>query len=122
MSSGRPARWLQLRYLLARDSALLGVFIRALFNLQRKTARRLGIKQPRVGALAFLQRFGSALQLTPHFHVLLPEAVFEEVSQTEVRASALPPPDDEKVRKNEAGSATGRRVVQRQEGHTRGAA
>ena len=92
---------IQLRYLLARDSALLsevlGIFMRALFNFQRKTARRLGIKHPRVGALAFLQRFGSALQLTPHFHVLLPEAVFEELSQTEVRACALPPPDDEEV-------------------------
>ena len=67
---------IQLRFLLARDSALLsevlGVFVRALFNFQRKTARRLGIKQPQVGALAFLQRFGSALQLTPHFHGIRP--------------------------------------------------
>ena len=60
-------------------------------------ALRKALKHPRVGALAFLQRFGSALQLTPHFHVLLPEAVFEELSQTEVRACALPPPDDEEV-------------------------
>lgn len=94
---------IQLRYLLARDSALLsevlGVFMRALFNFQRKAARRLGIKRPHVGALAFLQRFGSALQLTPHFHVLLPEAVFEEVSGASpaVRAWLLRGPNDAEV-------------------------
>lgn len=94
---------IQLRYLLARDSALLsevlGIFMRALFNFQRKAARRLGIKRPHVGALAFLQRFGSALQLTPHFHILLPEAVFEEVSGAEpaVRAWLLRGPDDAEV-------------------------
>jgi hypothetical protein len=94
---------IQLRFLLGRDSALLsevlGVFMRALFNFQRKTARRLGIKQPQVGACAFLQRFGSALQLTPHFHVLLPEAVFDEVpgAESPVRVSLLPGPDDEEV-------------------------
>ena len=86
---------IQLRFLLARDSPLLsevlGIFMRALFNFQRKTARRLGIKQPQVGACAFLQRFGSALQLTPHFHVLLPEAVFDEVSEASVTGPGLPP-------------------------------
>ena len=80
-------------------SEVLGLFVHALFNFQRKTARRLGIEQPQVGALAFVQRFGSALQLTPHFHVLLPEAVFEEVSGPEpsARVALLPGPDDEEV-------------------------
>ena len=35
---------------------------------------------------------GSALQLTPHFHVLLPEAVFEEP-----RLVPLPPPTTAEV-------------------------
>jgi hypothetical protein len=30
------------------------------------------------GPGSVVQRFGSALRLTPHFHVLVPEAVFEE--------------------------------------------
>jgi len=34
---------------------------------------------PLTGAVALVQRFGSALQLTPHFHLLLPEAAFEEL-------------------------------------------
>jgi hypothetical protein len=94
---------MEVRFLLARDARLLsevlGVFVRALFTFQRRVARRLGIGKPLVGAVAFVQRFGSALQLTPHFHVLLPEAVFEEApgSGTPLRLSGLPPPSDEEV-------------------------
>ena len=72
-----------LRFCLARDARLLSealaLFVRALVALQKRTARRLGVPRPHTGAVAFVQRFGSALQLTPHFHVLLPEAVFEEL-------------------------------------------
>ncbi|RPH67774.1 MAG: hypothetical protein EHM78_20935 [Myxococcaceae bacterium] len=71
-----------MRFCLARGARLLsevlGLFVRALFAFQRRTARRLGVSRPLTGAVAFVQRFGSALQLTPHFHVLVPEAVFEE--------------------------------------------
>jgi Transposase zinc-binding domain len=56
------------RFSLARDarllSAVLGLFVRALFAFQRRTARRLGVARPLTGAVAFVQRFGSALQLT----------------------------------------------------------
>jgi len=94
---------MRLRFLLARDaqalSDVLTLFVRALFAFQRKTARRLGIPHSHTGALAFVQRFGSALQLTPHFHVLLPEAVFKELpADAQVACPRpLPPPDDEEV-------------------------
>ncbi len=94
---------MEVRLLLARDARLLsevlGLFVRALFTLQRRTARRLGIGRPLVGAVAFVQRFGSTLQLTPHLHVLLPDVVFEEVpgSGTRLRLCGLPPPSDEEV-------------------------
>jgi hypothetical protein len=48
---------------------------------QRRTARRLGVSRPLAGAVAFVQRLGSALQPTLHFHVLVPEAVFEELDE-----------------------------------------
>jgi hypothetical protein len=68
---------------LARDARLLsevlGLFVRALFAFPRRTARRLGVSRPLTGAVAFVQRFASALQLTPHFHVLVPAAVFEKL-------------------------------------------
>jgi hypothetical protein len=47
--------------------------------------------------VAFVHRFGSALQLTPHFHVLAPEAVFEEVDEAEVRLHPRPRPTDAEV-------------------------
>jgi hypothetical protein len=76
---------------------VLGLFVRALFAFQRRTARRLGVARPLTGAVAFVQRFGSALQLTPHLHVLVPEAVFEEVGESALRLHPLPPPTDAEV-------------------------
>jgi hypothetical protein len=73
-------------------SVVLGLFVRALFAFQRRTARRLGVSRPLTGAVAFVQRFGSALQLTPHFHVLVPEAVFDELDRAELRLHPLPRP------------------------------
>jgi len=56
-----------LRYRLAYDSemvtAVLGVFIRALFGLYRRRARDYGIEQAQCGAVTFVQRFGSAANL-----------------------------------------------------------
>ncbi len=90
-----------LRFCPASDSRLLsevlGLFVRALVAFQRRTALRLGVSRPLTGAVAFVQRFGSALQLTPHFHVLVPEAVFEEVHEAELRLHPLPRPTDAEV-------------------------
>jgi hypothetical protein len=90
-----------LRFCLARDTRLLsevlGLFVRALFAFQWRTARRLGAVRPLPGAVAFVQRFGSALQLTPHFHVLLPEAVFEAVDGQPARLHPLPRPTHAEV-------------------------
>jgi hypothetical protein len=44
-------------------------------------------------ALTFVQRFGSALQLTPHFHALVPDGVFRD----EAAFVPLPPPSQEDV-------------------------
>ncbi len=56
-----------LRYRLAYDAemvtAVLGVFIRALFGLYRRMARDYGIDQTQCGAVTFAQRFGSAANL-----------------------------------------------------------
>jgi hypothetical protein len=63
-----------LRYRLAYDSemvtAVLQVFIRALFGLYRRKAREYGSEQTRCGAVTFVQRFGSAANLNLHFHVV----------------------------------------------------
>jgi hypothetical protein len=50
--------------------------------------------------MTFVQRFGSALQLTPHFHTLLPDGVFIEEATGDgapLRFVELDPPEDAEV-------------------------
>jgi hypothetical protein len=68
------------RLLLARRPPLLSLalqlFLRSLFSWQRRQARARGIRG-RAGAVTFVQRFSSALRLNVHFHVLVPDGVFD---------------------------------------------
>ena len=49
--------------------------LKAIWRWQRREARRLGVGGPLRGAgVCFWQWFGSSLQLTPHLHLLVPEA------------------------------------------------
>ncbi len=91
------------RFLLARDEALfgevLGVFLHKVFAWQRRRARAHGIADPRCGAVSFLQRFGSLLNLNCHIHALLPDGVFATGPDGAVAFHAVPPPwDDDVVR------------------------
>ena len=52
-----------------------------------------GIDAPRVGCVAFTQRFDSALRLNVHFHTLWPDGAFTRSSTTEDRATFHPAPD-----------------------------
>ncbi|GEL72608.1 transposase [Myxococcus virescens] len=76
--------------LVAFSSDVLTVFLRAVFALQRRRARRQGIRHGQVGAVSFIQFFGSALQVTPHFHSLVPDGVFLP-GEDGLRFEALPP-------------------------------
>ena len=68
--------------------------VQAVWRHLRATARRLGAKGTlRGGAVCFWQYFGSSLQLTPHLHLLVPEALWTE----EGEVVTLPPPDDAQV-------------------------
>jgi hypothetical protein len=68
------------RLLMARDKQVLGavlkLFIRALFGWQRRAARADGYQEVLPGAVAFVQFFGSAINLNVHFHVLCMDGVF----------------------------------------------
>jgi hypothetical protein len=57
------------------------------------------------GAITFVQRFGSALQLNVHFHVLVPDGAFDEHGAF----VAAEPPDDHDVR--DLLVRAGRRVI-----------
>ena len=70
----------RLRYLLAFDpnaiTIALGAFLNTLFAWQRRQAKALGFPKGEGGAVTVVQRFGSALNLNPHFHSLAFDGVF----------------------------------------------
>ena len=108
----------QVRFLLARDPDLLtqvlGVFLRKVFAWQRRRARAHGIDDPQCGAVTFIQRFGSLLNLNCHAHALLPDGVFAAGPDGAVAFHPLPPPwDDDVVRLLEQIARAVHRLVQR---------
>ena len=64
----------------------------ALFAWQRRCVRRQGITNPLCGAVTFIERLGSALNLNLHFHTLVPDGVFFEAPEGNVQFHPLPPP------------------------------
>ena len=76
-------------------TAALQACLRVLFSWQRRRLRRRGVKRPSCGAITFVQRFGSALQLNVHFHVLVPDGAFGDDGVF----VADDPPDDDDVRR-----------------------
>jgi len=73
----------QVRYHLAADPKLASevsrLVQRTLFAWQRRGARALGERPRRgssCGALTFVQRFNSALELSYHLHILIPDGLF----------------------------------------------
>ncbi|MDP6700364.1 MAG: transposase [Candidatus Latescibacteria bacterium] len=71
---------IEIRYRLAYDgrllSAFLAIFLRVVQAWYRQQARAQGYAEAHCGSVTFVQRFGSALNLNPHFHVLMPDGVY----------------------------------------------
>jgi len=89
---------------------VLRAFLRALFADQRRRARRLyGVRRGRNGSVTFVQRFGSALNLTPHFHTLVLDGIYPGPSHDPGSFVPLPPPETEDVACVLAGTA--RRIL-----------
>ena len=78
-------------------SAALRLFIRAVFGNLRRRARNYGITGGQCGAVTIIQRFGSALNLTPHFHVLAIDGVYAAASEELPRFYALRTPEHSDV-------------------------
>jgi hypothetical protein len=91
------------RFLLARDPALitraLQVFLAEVFKSYRSRARAEGAVEPACGAITFVQRFGSALNLNVHFHSVVPDGAFVRMDDGAVRFMALAPPSKEVLEK-----------------------
>jgi len=95
-------------------SDVLRCFLRALFADQRRRAKRdFGVRRGLCGSVTYIQRFGSALNLTPHFHALVLDGVYAGTSSQPGPFSPLPPPETEDVVRVLAGTA--RRILRRLE-------
>jgi hypothetical protein len=91
-----------LRYRMAFDAALTAevhrAFIRTLFAALRRRARKhLKIRYAHAGAVSFVQRFGDALNLNVHFHVLVLDGVFDADDAPRMRFIPLAPPDNAEI-------------------------
>jgi hypothetical protein len=75
---------LRVRYAVAWDHglcrAVVGVALRAILGSLRTRARRQGVAGGRGGAVAIVQRFGSALNLNVHVHALVLDGVYTSES------------------------------------------
>ncbi|MEW6755716.1 MAG: transposase [Candidatus Latescibacterota bacterium] len=91
----------EIRYRLAWDghllSAVLGVFVRVVSGWYRRQARHQGHPGGRGGAVTLVQRFGSALHLNPHFHVLMPDGVWVSGPDGTPTFVAVDPPGDQDI-------------------------
>jgi hypothetical protein len=93
-----------LRYRLAYDhrlcSAVLRLFIRAVFGALRRRARAAcggAGRSAACGAITFVQRSGDALNLNVHFHSLVLDGVYLEGAEGRPVFRPLPPPTDAEV-------------------------
>jgi hypothetical protein len=86
--------YLRLRLAYQREffEAARRIVVAAIFNWQRRGARRLGIKKPLPGAVSFSQRFSSSLAVWPHLHLVVPDGVFAEDAASTVVFHVLPRP------------------------------
>jgi hypothetical protein len=101
-----------LRYRCAYDARLasdvLRAFIRALFaELRRRVGRQWGVRAEQCGAVTFIQRFGSALDLNVHFHTLALDGAYTYAfgHAQPTRFLPLPPPEADEVARVLAGAA-----------------
>jgi hypothetical protein len=89
------------RYRLAYDAdlltAVLHVFVRAVFGLLRRQAREVGIEPVQCGAVVFIQRFSDSLALNPHFHAMVLDGVYAPGRGVEPEFFPLHAPEEHEV-------------------------
>jgi len=91
-------------------SEVLRAFLRALFaDLRRRARIHHGVQRAQCGAVTAIQRFGSALNLNPHFHSMVLDGVYAGPAYAPGPFLPLPAPETEDVARVMAGTA--RRVT-----------
>jgi hypothetical protein len=86
----------ELRLLAAFKAPVLGalsrIFIDAIFTRYKFDAKRVGLDGTAAGAVTFVQRFGSSLNLNVHFHVVCLDGVFARDATSQAVFHPSPPP------------------------------
>ena len=87
-----------LRYRLAYDAQLstdvLRIFIRVVFGSLVRRAQEFGVaRNAKCGAVTFIQRFGSALNLNLHLHALVFDGVYAADEDKKPQFQVLPSPE-----------------------------
>ena len=89
----------QLRYLLAYNPKLttlvLRVFVKKISSWYKRRSRRPPFSDYQTGAITFVQRFGSSLNMNLHFHTLFLDGVYRNDSQQPAFIKASKPKDEE---------------------------
>ena len=97
-----------LRYLIAYDNEALNFVVRAftgsLFSYLRKKAKRSGgealdAQAYHPGAVTFIQRFGSALNLNVHFHSQVSDGAYVKYGKDKIRFIRVPSPSLAEIRR-----------------------
>jgi hypothetical protein len=88
-----------LRFRMAYDSRLVAkvhrIFVQTAFSFLR---RRAGVgKKMKCGAVTFIQRFGDALNLNIHFHLIAIDGVYAEDEKGNIGFHPASPPSDREV-------------------------
>ena len=91
-----------LRYHLAYNASLvsdvLNIFVQVVFgSLRHRAGFAASNRRVRCGAVTFVQRFGDALNLNPHFHMLALDGVYAEDKKGCISFHPAPPPSDAEV-------------------------
>jgi hypothetical protein len=78
-------------------SALARIFVEGIFARHRAWAKGRGLVDAPSGAVLFVQRFGSSVNLNVHFHVIVLDGVFRRDVEAPRRLSPDPPPTREEL-------------------------
>lgn len=91
------------RFALARDPRAAAqsctILVSEIFRLHRRRGKKAGHRGAKPGAVGFTQRFGSKLNGNLHHHVVVPDAVFEELSDGCATRFDLAPPTPEDLKR-----------------------
>jgi hypothetical protein len=101
-----------LRFLFARNSAAMGEMLQIVYHaisgfLIHKAGRTRSSAQ--CGAVTLIQRFGSALNLNVHFHMLIPDGVYlTDTDPPALRRVTAPRPEELQARVQRISERVGR--------------